>query len=113
DLQSLTLSCIDKEAVEKKVKSMFNVLKAAGGVVTKDSQWLMIYRRKLWDLPKGKMDKGEKSEFTAVREVEEETGVRARVSEKICTTWHTYTHNNSAILKRTRWYHMICEDDSK
>lgn len=113
DLQSLTLSCIDKEAVERKVKSMFNVLKAAGGIVTKDKQWLMIYRRKLWDLPKGKMDKGEKSEQTAIREVEEETGVKARIGEKICTTWHTYTHNNNAILKRTKWFQMICEDDSK
>lgn len=113
DLQGLTLACNDKEAVEKKVKSMYTVIKAAGGVVTKDNQWLMIYRRKLWDLPKGKMDKGEKSIETAVREIEEETGLKAAVVDKICTTWHTYTHNNSAILKRTKWFHMRCEDDSR
>lgn len=113
DLQGITLACNDKLAVEKRIKGMFSVLKAAGGVVVKDDQWLMIYRRKLWDLPKGKLDKGEKSELASIREVEEETGVKAKIVDKICTTWHTYTHNNSAILKRTKWYLMACVDDAQ
>ena len=37
---------------------------------------LMIFRRGKWDLPKGKLDKGETFERCAVREIEEETGFR-------------------------------------
>lgn len=113
ELLSITLATDDKSAVEEKIKGMFKVIKAAGGVVAKENQWLMIYRRKKWDLPKGKLDKGESSKLAAVREIEEETGVKALIQKKICTTWHTYTYNNSKILKRTKWYLLECVDDSK
>lgn len=49
----------------------------------------------------------------ATREIEEETGVKAQLKDKICTTWHTYTLNNNRILKRTKWYLFDCADDSK
>lgn len=113
ELLSITLATDDKSAVEEKIKGMFKVIKAAGGIVAKENQWLMIYRRKKWDLPKGKLDKGESSKLAAVREIEEETGVKALIQKKICTTWHTYTFNNSKILKRTKWYLLECVDDSK
>jgi 8-oxo-dGTP pyrophosphatase MutT (NUDIX family) len=71
-----------------------------------------MYRRKKWDLPKGKLDKGENSKEAAVREIEEETGVKAVISDKVCTTWHTYSLNNSRILKKTKWYVLDCTDDS-
>jgi 8-oxo-dGTP pyrophosphatase MutT (NUDIX family) len=67
----------------------------------------------VWDLPKGKLDPGESSKDGAVREVEEETGAVVSLSEKICTTYHTYTLNGSRILKRTKWYLMTLVDDSK
>jgi 8-oxo-dGTP pyrophosphatase MutT (NUDIX family) len=103
----------DRDAVEKRLKKMYTIVKASGGIVTKDHQFLMMFRRGVWDLPKGKLDDGEKSKKAAQREVEEETGVKAEIVEKVCTTWHTYTQNNQRILKRTKWYLMRNVDDSK
>jgi hypothetical protein len=113
DLQSVYLVPKDKDAVEKRIKKMFTIVKAAGGIVTKEDQFLMMFRRGFWDLPKGKLDEGEKSKKAALREVEEETGVKAQLLEKVCTTWHTYTQNNQKILKRTKWYAMKNLNDKK
>ena len=113
-LQSITLISDDKEATEQLIKSQYKVLKAAGGVVKNIfGQILMMYRLKKWDLPKGKLDKGEGSKIAAIREVEEECGVKAKLGEKICTTFHTYTYKNVDILKQTKWYSMDLLNDSK
>jgi 8-oxo-(d)GTP phosphatase len=114
DLQSITLITDDKELLEDLIKLQYKVLKAAGGVVQNEfGQILMMYRLKKWDLPKGKLDKGESSRIAAIREVEEECGVKAKMGEKICTTFHTYTYKNEDILKQTKWYTMDLVDDSK
>jgi hypothetical protein len=113
ELLSVTLATREKSEVEEKVKGLYKVIKAAGGVVVKEGKWLFMFRRKVWDLPKGKLDKGENSKQAAIREIEEETGVKVAIHDKICTTWHTYTLNNSRILKRTKWYLCDCIDDSK
>ncbi|GAB3954622.1 hypothetical protein GCM10028805_40400 [Spirosoma harenae] len=110
---SVTLGCLDKDACEEAIKKPFKIIKAAGGVVFKGDKLLLMFRRGVWDLPKGKLDLGESSKEGAAREVEEETGVRVSVSERICTTWHTYTLNGNRILKRTRWYRMGVLDDSR
>ncbi|MCE7039509.1 NUDIX hydrolase [Dyadobacter sp. CY312] len=112
DLLSITMATREKSEVEDKIKGIFKVIKAAGGVVVKDGKWLFMYRRKKWDLPKGKLDKGENSKEAAVREIEEETGVKAVIRDKVCTTWHTYSLNNNRILKKTKWYVLDCIDDS-
>lgn len=113
DLQSVTLICVNKEQCEERFTSLFKVVKAAGGVVFKGDQMLLMFRRGFWDLPKGKLDDGESSRQGAAREVEEETGVRTLLEEKICTTWHTYSMNGSRILKRTKWYRMRLLDERK
>ncbi|MEZ4901535.1 MAG: NUDIX hydrolase [Spirosomataceae bacterium] len=113
DLQSIYLVPKDKEAVEKRVKKMYSVVKAAGGIVTKGDTYLLMFRRGVWDLPKGKLDDGERSKKAALREVQEETGVKAELVEKICTTWHTYTQNSQKILKRTKWYSMRNINDTQ
>jgi len=113
ELLSVTLATREKADVEGKVKGLYKVIKASGGVVVKDGKWLFMFRRKIWDLPKGKLDKGENSKQAAIREIQEETGVKVKVKDKICTTWHTYTLNNNRILKRTKWYLCDCIDDSK
>jgi 8-oxo-dGTP pyrophosphatase MutT (NUDIX family) len=113
ELLSVTLATREKADVEEKIKGLYKVIKASGGVVVKDNKWLFMFRRKIWDLPKGKLDKGENSKQAAVREIQEETGVKVKVKDKICTTWHTYTFNNNRILKRTKWYLCDCVDDSK
>ncbi|MDZ7898136.1 MAG: NUDIX domain-containing protein [Arcicella sp.] len=113
-LQCINLISDNEEAIENLIKSQYKVLKAAGGVVkNSEDKILMIYRLKTWDLPKGKLDKGESSKSAAVREVQEECGVKAKLGEKICTTFHTYTYKNIDILKQTKWYEMDLIDDSK
>jgi 8-oxo-dGTP pyrophosphatase MutT (NUDIX family) len=112
-LLSVTMQCLDKEAIETRIKSLYKVVKAAGGVVMLGGRMLLIFRRGVWDLPKGKLDDGESSKVGAVREVEEETGAVVSLGEKLCTTYHTYTLNGNRILKRTKWYRMTLVDDSK
>jgi len=113
NLQSVTMITLDKKAAEEKFKSLYKIIKAAGGVVFKDDEMLLMFRRGKWDLPKGKLDSGESSRKAAVREVEEETGVVVAINERIATTWHTYTLNGNRILKRTKWYLMTCVNDSR
>ena len=93
--------------------SLFKIMDAAGGVVQKGEESLMIFRLGKWDFPKGKLEKDETFKVAALREVEEETGVKVALGDKICTTWHTYTFRKKRILKRTKWYEMDCLDDSK
>jgi 8-oxo-(d)GTP phosphatase len=112
-MQSLTFVTSNRSMLENFIKSQFKIVKAAGGVVQKDDKILLMYRLGKWDFPKGKMEKGEKSRTTAVREVEEECGIRVQLADKIGATWHTYTLNGSKILKKTKWYAMTCIDDSR
>ncbi|MFY7908739.1 MAG: NUDIX domain-containing protein [Emticicia sp.] len=111
--QSVTLVVENKDAIETQIKNFYKVVKAAGGVVFNEEQKiLMMYRLGKWDLPKGKRDDNEKAKQTAVREVEEECGIKVQLSGKLCTTWHTYTMGTRKILKRTKWYRMNCTDES-
>ncbi len=110
---SVTISVADYMQAKEHLTSKFKIEKAAGGLVRKKEKSLMIYRLKKWDLPKGKKEKGERYRDTAVREVEEECNISVRIGKKICTTWHTYTMNKRAMMKKTRWYQMEIIDDSK
>ena len=109
---TLTLKNLDNDI--KELKKMFKTIKAGGGVVNNNKkEILFIYRMKKWDLPKGKLDKGETIKQCAKREVEEETKVKVSCGKKILSTWHTYTKNKKFILKKTTWYMMESIDDSK
>jgi len=61
------------------------VVRAAGGVVVRDGLVAVVHRPKYddWSLPKGKRDPGETDEQCAVREVEEETGIRGRLGREL------------------------------
>lgn len=111
DLESVTFAAKDKVRASHFIKGKFHIVKAAGGVVKKGEDVLLIYRLKKWDLPKGKLEKGESVQEGAVREVEEETGVKVSLSRKITSTWHTYIRNKKPVLKKTTWYEMDCLDD--
>lgn len=113
NLLTLWISAINYDAIQIYLRGKFKVVKAAGGLVRKKDKFLMIYRLKKWDLPKGKKEKNEKYKQTAVREVEEECNISVKLGAKICTTWHTYTMNKNAMLKKTRWYLMESTDDSR
>ena len=58
---------------------------AAGGVVVRDGEIVLVHRPKYddWSLPKGKLDPGEDWETAALREVEEETGLRCELGEEL------------------------------
>jgi len=98
---------------KKAIKQLFYTLKAAGGLVANQDKYLLIYRLGKWDLPKGKAEKGETIETTAIREVEEECNVKVELQDFICSTWHYYPQKGKAMLKRTDWYAMKCLDDSQ
>jgi ADP-ribose pyrophosphatase YjhB (NUDIX family) len=110
---SLVLTVLRYDSIKSYLRSKFKVVRAAGGVVRKKEKFLMIYRLKKWDLPKGKKEKGERYKETALREIEEECNITVKVGKKICTTWHTYTMNKNAMIKKTRWYVMDIVDDSR
>ncbi len=89
-------------------KAEFTYIEAAGGFIeNEDGEYLFIFRREKWDLPKGKLEVGETPEIAAVREVQEETGLMdvTRTGYR-CSTWHTYELHGKQILKQTYWYNM-------
>lgn len=109
------LRCAYPKEIFKKIKKSCVLIKAAGGLVSsaKDN-FLFIYRNKKWDLPKGKVEKGEKMKEAAKREVEEECGVKILTNdEKLCKTYHVYTLNSKIVLKKTNWYSMTVKGEPK
>jgi 8-oxo-dGTP pyrophosphatase MutT (NUDIX family) len=103
----------DEKEILKKVKEKIPVCKAAGGLVyNKKGEVLFIYRNGKWDLPKGGKEKGEEIELTAMREVEEETGVsKLKIKEKLQKTYHVFKRNGKYKLKITHWYEMTTTFD--
>ncbi|MEC5158781.1 NUDIX hydrolase [Chryseobacterium sp. MP_3.2] len=88
---------------------MFKVVEAAGGVVCNDKDEILFIRRLgKWDLPKGKIEKGEAMEQASVREVGEETGLEEVIlDEFLNNTFHIFTERNGEkILKITYWFRM-------
>ncbi|MEO9851162.1 MAG: NUDIX domain-containing protein [Reichenbachiella sp.] len=112
-IKQIEIRVKNKIKAQEYLKSKFNIVEAAGGIVEKDDKILLILRHDLWDIPKGKLEKKEKRREGAIREVEEETGVKVKSEEFICSTWHTYIRNKKYVLKKTTWYRMSCLDDSK
>ena len=96
------------EEILKKFTKKIPLVVAAGGVVTnKKGKVLFIYRNDKWDLPKGKLEKGESIEECALREVEEETGVKGlKIENALQTTYHVFKRNGTYKLKEVHWYAM-------
>ena len=93
----------------------FTLIKAAGGfVLNENKEVLMMFRREKWDLPKGKMDKKESFEECAIRETEEETGLKnIKLISPLITTYHTYHEGSKFMLKETRWFTMKISGEQK
>jgi len=106
------------DEIWKEFKKLFRIIEAAGGIVNKpNGDTLFIRRLGKWDLPKGKMEKGESREESAIREIEEETNLQnVELRDFINTTYHIYIERNGdRVLKHTHWFEMFFdgEDTSK
>jgi ADP-ribose pyrophosphatase YjhB (NUDIX family) len=97
-------------------KKLFREIEASGGIVyNQKNEILFIHRLGKWDLPKGKLEKGESIEENAIREVEEETSLKNLILDKfINETYHVYTERNGEkILKKTNWFKMFYNGNKK
>jgi len=93
----------------------YKTVQAAGGVVINNkNQVLFIFRNGFWDLPKGKVEDDEAIEVAAIREVEEECGIRKpRIINKVLVTYHTYDTYGENCIKPTHWYLMQYDGDEE
>jgi 8-oxo-dGTP pyrophosphatase MutT (NUDIX family) len=84
------------------------VIRAAGGVVLRDGHILIVHRPRYddWSLPKGKCRKREDDEACALREVEEETGLRCEIERPIGES----RYRALAGPKLVRWFLMRCAE---
>jgi len=111
DSESLSKIYIPTHHTEKtylRLCAEFKEVSAAGGLASnRRGDLLLINRNGLWDLPKGHREVGEDIRTTALREVEEETGVSGlELGELICITDHCYLRDGIWHLKHTWWYKM-------
>jgi 8-oxo-dGTP pyrophosphatase MutT (NUDIX family) len=99
----------DIEELRTVFRSCFLFIEAAGGVVkNKKGQYLVIHRRGKWDLPKGKLEAGESFEQAALRETEEECGIKdLTISRQMLSTYHTYLIGEKPVLKKTEWFEIL------
>jgi len=87
---------------------------SSGGVIFRKNNTLTeialiaVKGGKVWCLPKGVIDKGESPERTAVREVEEETGLKGKIIEKLgeITYWF-YLKEEEARCRKTVHFFLI------
>jgi 8-oxo-dGTP pyrophosphatase MutT (NUDIX family) len=103
----------DFSNLEKDFFQCFQKVEAGGGLVIAPSgKVLFIHRLGHWDLPKGKLDPGEDAPTAAVREVQEETGLKSlRVGDALPTTYHTYkSTSGKRMLKVTYWFKMYADE---
>jgi len=107
-IQKASLYYPDEKVILKKLKEKIPVCKAGGGLVfNKKGEVLFILRNGKWDLPKGGIEREEEIADTAMREVEEETGVdKLEITRKLQKTYHIFKRNGKYKLKITHWFEM-------
>jgi 8-oxo-dGTP pyrophosphatase MutT (NUDIX family) len=105
----------DEKEIMRVLKSKLPQQKAGGGLVyNRHGDVLFIFRNGKWDLPKGGVEKGEEIEYTALREVEEETGVgKLVIVRKLQKTYHVFKRNGRYKLKITHWFEMRSDYDGE
>ena len=107
-VQEVRLIGTNKDKLIKQFLKLLPNVEAGGGKVLNDKgEVLFIYRNNKWDLPKGRIDGKETFEEGAIREVEEETGVKGlKVTKPLSTTYHIFKRNGKHKIKITYWFEM-------
>jgi 8-oxo-dGTP diphosphatase len=84
-------------------------IRAAGGVIVRDGLVCVVHRPRYddWSLPKGKLEQGESWEDAAVREVEEECGLRCRLEDEL----EPISYDVHGRPKHVRWWRMAVVED--
>ena len=87
------------------------LVRAAGGVLVRDGSVLLVHRPKYddWSLPKGKLEGDETWEQAALREVEEETGLRCTIGEEVGRTHYVVLQGQ----KEVRYFRMTCDGEPR
>lgn len=104
----------EKKLLNKFVKKI-KLVRAAGGIVTNEKKQILFIKRKgKWDLPKGKLDKGETLSQCALREVKEETGIKDLILLNFrAITYHIFHRDGKYQLKETHWFNMYSTTKAK
>ncbi|MDQ3193023.1 MAG: NUDIX domain-containing protein [Bacteroidota bacterium] len=96
--------------LEKLLLKFKNILAAGGLAENESGELLLIFRHNKWDLPKGKLKKKEDVPMGAIREVEEECGVKnLSIVGTLNPTYHIYQLKEQLVIKKTFWFKMFCE----
>lgn len=113
DIRAVYVYNSDPTKLYQEFENLFTVVTAAGGFVRNaEGEALFIHRRGHWDLPKGKIDRGESIEDAALREVHEECGIGdLTIVNALPTTYHVYREGDQHILKPTFWFAMYTSSD--
>lgn len=87
---------------------------SCGGVVIFRGKILLLYknfknRYEGWVLPKGTVEEGEEYKQTALREVLEETGVRAAIVKYIGKSEYTFSVSDDVVDKDVHWFLMMAD----
>jgi len=104
----------EEKLLKKFLKLLPNVTAGGGKVINPKGETLFIIRNGKWDLPKGKVEKKESIPATALREVEEETGVKGlHITKPLDITYHIFKRNGRYKIKITYWFEMTTTYDGK
>ena len=95
---------------------MSSNIKTAGGIVIQNDSILFIYKNGRWDLPKGRLERGNSSRKTAIIEISEETGLPQKdlkVLKKLIPTHYHKKVDGKIIVKKTYSYLIEFVGDEK
>ena len=112
--EDVVIDKVSPEVLSAALCRTFVMAPAAGGVVLSDGHFAAIQRHGIPDLPKGHVEEGEEVAVAAVREVEEETGLKdLDIVRQLPSSWHCYLYNEEWRLKQTSWFLMTTADESQ
>jgi len=111
---SIQIKTDNIDQVFNEIKQLFYYIEAAGGFIENNGKFLFIHRQNKWDLPKGKLEKGEAIKNAAIRECEEECGIKnLTISKQLPSTFHIYPFKKGFALKQTYWFYMLNDYDKE